>query len=229
MTDKTKPLVSIIIPTKNNVVELAECLETIAKSAFEEIEIIIVDGGSTDDTIEMLDRYSKIISNYISEPDSGVYDALNKGCMLASGRFYLFLGADDRLLNNLKDISLQLKDPNTIYYGDVILQDSNYRYDGKFSVWKLARTNICHQAIFYPETVFKSYRYNLNYPIQADWELNMRLWHDPRFVFKYIDFPITVFGNKGLSSTKEDKTFNNCYLELIKIYFPRDVYVYRKI
>lgn len=228
MDVQNKPLISVIVPTKNRADQLSECLETISQITFNGLEIIVVDGGSIDNTIEIINQYSKIIHNYISEPDCGVYDALNKGCMLASGRYFLFLGADDRLLDTLEDISRHLIDPYTIYYGDVVLQNSKYHYDGQFSAWKLARTNISHQAILYPENVFKSYRYNLKYPIQADWELNMRLWDDPRYRFQYIDYPIAVFGEEGLSSVKEDTEFNHIYLELIKNYFPINVYLYRK-
>ena len=224
-----KPLISIIIATWNMASELEECLTTILSMPFQDFEIIVVDGASKDTTSEVLRHYSHNIADWISEPDAGVYDALNKGITMAKGDFLYFLGADDRLLNNLERVAPYLKDQCTIYYGDVILGRSRKLYDGFFSLYKLARTNICHQGIFYPKRVFNTYTFSLKYPIQADWELNMRLLGKSLYRSKYINIPISQFGEDGLSSTLEDHAFNRDYLQIIKDNFPLQIYIYRRI
>ncbi len=224
-----KPLISIIIATRNMAEELEECLLNIISLSFRDKEIIVVDGASRDNTRDVLQKHSHHLANWISEPDSGIYDALNKGITMAQGDFLYFLGADDRLLDNLNQVAPYLKDQNTIYYGDVILSRSQKLYDGFFTLYKLARTNICHQAIFYPKSVFRTYKFSLKYPIQADWELNMRLLGKSLYRSKYINVPISIFAEEGVSSTRDDHVFNEEYLQIIKKNFPLQIYIYRRI
>lgn len=228
MTDSDRPLISIIIPTRNMAESLEKCLASIEARSLANKEIVIVDGASEDSTHSVLNRYSSIVTHRLSEPDKGIYDALNKGCEMARGCYFYFMGSDDTLTEQFESIENLLIRPDTIYYGDVILAATGKRYDGAFSRFKLARTNISHQAIFYPREVFNSHRYSLKYPIQADWELNMKLWSESQFQFQYIDRLVALFAETGISSSQQDAAFDQDYLLLIKKYFPPRIYFYRK-
>ena len=97
------------------------------------------------------------------------------------------MGSGDILNNVLAEVEPNLKDPYTIYYGNVYRKDLNRIYDGRFSPFKFAVVNISHQAIFYPSKAFRKYQYNLHYRMQADHALNMNLYGDKQYSFKFIN------------------------------------------
>ena len=229
MKDRDRSLISIIIPTRNRAESLEKCLLSIIALSCSDLEIVVVYGASDDNTPQLLEHYADHLTAWISEPDQGIYDALNKGCGMAHGDFFYFLGSDDTLTDQFCKVENDLIDPGTIYYGDVIFIKTGKKYAGPFTQFKLARTNISHQAIFYPRTVFSNHRYSLKYPIQADWELNMKLWGDPEIQVKYINVPVAFFAESGISSSQQDISFNQDYLLLIKKYFPTHIYIYRKV
>lgn len=221
-----RPRISIIICVRNARNQLSGALENIRRQLCSDLELILVDGDSSDGTKEFIEEHKTIIRQWISEPDNGVYDAMHKGISMALGEWMLFLGADDRLRDGvIQRVLPQLLDPAVIYYGDVWMPGRATRWAGRFSTLKLARTNICQQAIFYPRIVFQKYRFDLRYPIQADWELNMRCWADPGLRFQYLPEVISDFNDVGgLSSTHADSTFNKDYNVLLKRHFPFRIY-----
>lgn len=89
------PLVTVITVCLNSSKTIEQCIESVLQQTYENIEYIIIDGGSTDDTLNILGNYSNSIDYYISEPDRGLYHAMNKGLELASGEYILFLNSDD--------------------------------------------------------------------------------------------------------------------------------------
>lgn len=99
-TPTKTPLISIIIPTYNCENTFTIALKSVLSQDLEEKEIIIVDGGSSDGTLDLLNKYDQQIDYWISEPDNGIYDALNKGIDLANGEWLYFLGSDDKLYDN---------------------------------------------------------------------------------------------------------------------------------
>src|SRR5207249_8662492 len=92
------PIVSIVIPVRNGVRTIARTLKSVESQTYTSKEVIVVDGLSTDGTLDVLDEYSNCVSNVISESDQGIYDAMNKGVLRSKGDWLLFLGADDFLL-----------------------------------------------------------------------------------------------------------------------------------
>ena len=96
--DPAHPLVTVITVVHNGAKTLEACLRSVMAQTWPNVEHVVVDGGSTDGTVEMLERFDGDIACWISEPDDGIYDALNKGIRLAAGRAYVVLGCDDLLL-----------------------------------------------------------------------------------------------------------------------------------
>lgn len=201
----TTPQVSIIIVTYNAEKHLNSCLERIKEQEIAGLRIIIIDGGSTDATLDIIKSQEPFIYYWKSEPDQGIYDAMNKGLKYVEDGWVLFLGADDVLESGFRTLLPELKDPQTIYYGMVDVD--NVIYKGPYSKYRLAKMNICHQAILYPVSVFRKYKYNLQYAIWADWLLNMQCWKDPDFTLSYRPFLIAKFGTEGISSTTKDLLF----------------------
>ncbi|HEY0669892.1 MAG TPA: glycosyltransferase, partial [Sphingobacteriaceae bacterium] len=147
-----------------------------------------------------------------------------KGITYTRGKWVYFLGADDRLLAGFAQLATKLENENTIYYGDM-------SYNGqvtsrkKYTAYRLSKETICHQAIIYPAKVFNYYSYNLNYPLVADWVLNLQLWGDKRFKFKFFPYVIADFSMAGASSTNKDLNFFRDRPGLIKKHLGLTIYL----
>ena len=203
--DVNKNSISIIIVTYNAGGTLQQCLDSIYEQTFTGIELIIIDGKSTDNTIDIIKANSDKIAYWKSEADEGVYDAMNKALDAVNGKWVYFMGADDELLPAFSDMARELVDPNAIYYANVFADGAKRL--GKLKDKQLAKVGIYHQAIIYPHTVFKKYRYNTKYKISADFALTMTLYNDKDFKFEYKDYVIANFNHTGISGVNIDVPF----------------------
>ncbi|WP_317169476.1 glycosyltransferase [Mucilaginibacter humi] len=123
----TPPAISIIIVTYNAAGTLQVCLDSIYKQQYPSLKIIIIDGNSTDGTVDIIKANINKIHYWQSEPDAGVYDAMNKAVKHLTGDWVYFIGADDELLPEFSDMALELKDPTAIYYANVFAEGSKRR------------------------------------------------------------------------------------------------------
>jgi glycosyltransferase involved in cell wall biosynthesis len=214
------PYMSIIMPTFNCSGTIRAALDSIIMQTYESKEVVIIDGGSTDSTVDICKEY---VAKYrfivlISEKDQGVYDAMNKGIKIAKGEWIYFLGSDDyfycpNVLFDLIGSIENFKEEFNMIYGNVSSPKLGAKYDGKFDRIKIIKKNICHQAIFYHRTVFEIVGdFNLKYKIEGDWEFNLRCFFNDKIKIKYIDLTIAYYSDGGLSSTASDvhlsKDFN---------------------
>lgn len=212
-------VISVVIVTRNAGALLERALQSVFTQSYPHVEVIVVDGDSTDNTLEIIRRHEGRLKAWLSEPDDGLYDAMNKGVKLAKGDWIYFLGADDVLVNCLDKVRSFLRDKNTVYYGDVYLPSKNKTYAGEFKWHTLVSKNINHQSIFYPRQVFEQYAYNLNYPILADYDLNLRLWGEGKFRFEYMPAVVAVHNDGGISHEKQDEAFLRDKPALVNRYF----------
>lgn len=121
-----KPLISVVIAVYNRIATLQQCIDSISSQTLQEVELIIIDGGSTDGTVELLTANATRLDYWISEPDEGIYNAWNKALRHATGEWICFLGADDYLWGNdsLVRMAAALKTlpiETTLAYGQVML------------------------------------------------------------------------------------------------------------
>jgi glycosyltransferase involved in cell wall biosynthesis len=226
------PLISIITVSFNSVNSIEDTIKSIFNQTFNNYEYIIIDGGSTDGTHQIINKYSDRLGYSISEPDQGIYDAMNKGLAKVNGKYVYFIGADDLLWdkNVLENVAYHLTDESCIYYGEVVFKTRDIKYDGKFSALKLVTRNISHQSIFYPAKVFKEFIFDTRYKVFADYELNLKLFNHSKFKFKYIPITIALFNDTGVSGLNTlDLDFERDRLEIIKKNFPLEVYFYRLV
>jgi glycosyltransferase involved in cell wall biosynthesis len=210
----TFPEISIGVVVYNGVEHIGSVLDSIVGQSYRNIELIVVDGDSNDGTQNVLNEYAQHISVLVCEPDKGIYDAMNKVCSLATGDWLIFLGCDDVLLDALGRIAEQMSDPDSIYYGDVVFRSSGNIYGGVFSKQRLAQMNFCHQAVFYPRSVYKKYSYGLEYRWLADYAYNIKLV-GVGIPFGYVAEVVSVFNDKGGSSFG-DAEFEKEKLDLIR-------------
>ncbi|WP_158618314.1 glycosyltransferase family 2 protein [Chitinophaga lutea] len=223
-------LLSIIIATYNAGAELEACLASIAAQPVRNMEVWVIDGGSTDGTQHILQSLNMPKLRWISEPDEGIYDALNKGIRLARGKWLYFMGADDRLLPGFSELAIRLKEPSTVYYGnsEPFYGDQPPAMEllsGKFSPYRLAKHCMNHQAILYPAAAFQKYRYNLKYRVYADYALNIQLWGDGAFKKEFHPFTIVRYNMTGFSAASDDMAFKHDKLQLIRQHMGWGMYI----
>lgn len=209
----SSPLLSLVIVTLNAARHLQRCLDSIYLQDYPSLQIIVIDGGSSDGTTAILEKNNDRISYWASEKDGGVYFAMNKAVEKATGDWIYFVGADDELTPGFSRLAERLTNRNTIYYGSVWKDDKKYL--GKLSAYKHAKTGINHQAMIYPASVFQKYRYDTDYKISADHVLNMWCWKDPALRFEFIDQVIATFSTDGISSHYKDQLFEERKASLI--------------
>lgn len=220
-----KPKVSLVCVTYNAATALPNLLQSIALNKTDDTELVIIDGGSTDDTLTIIKQNETLVDFWLSEPDKGIYDAMNKAVTYTKGKWLIFLGADDKLIDGFTGMVNELKDPNTIYYGNVLFYGKEFCkvYDDYY----LTKLNICHQGIFYPKAVFENYKYDTKYKVYADYHLNLRLWHDAAFKFEHKDHLVAGFTEGGFSTTTKDEVFDSERNQLFKRYLqPASYYRY---
>lgn len=204
------PTVSIITVVYNGAATLEQTIRSVETQTFMDREYIIVDGGSRDGTLEIIKKYAdRVDSSWVSEPDKGIYDAMNKGIRMARGEWLFFLGSDDTFLNDgvLTDFFATDLQGIDLAYGDVYSKDFKGRYDGEFTLEKLLSRNLSHQAAFYRRSLFHRLGdYDLRYRGHADWEFNLRCFSDPGVRTKYTGVLTASFGVGGISAS-HDKPF----------------------
>jgi glycosyltransferase family 2 len=203
------PLISIITVSYNAVKTIEETILSVLNQTYHNIEYIIIDGGSTDGTIDIIKKYQDRISYWVSEPDKGIYDAMNKGTLKASGEWLNFMNAGDTFYDEqvLEKVFKDKDWSNTdVIYGDVIIKYSKKEELKK--VWPLTQLEkgmpFCHQSSFIKTTLQKQYSFNTNYKICSDYEFFYTLYKKG-YRFKYTDIIIAKFLYGGLSS---DAIFN---------------------
>jgi glycosyltransferase involved in cell wall biosynthesis len=165
------PKLSVVIPCLDSAATLRASLESIQALGRRDIETVIIDGGSKDGTLSIIEERRSQIQYFSSGPDRGIYDAMNKGVDASRGQWILFLGSDDCLHQEFPRILDALLEPGTVYYGDVLLRSTGLRYGGAFSRRRIQFENICHQAILYPKVAFRDRSYRLEFKLLGDHEL----------------------------------------------------------
>jgi glycosyltransferase involved in cell wall biosynthesis len=173
MSRTVVPLISIITVVFRAQQDLPALIESVAHLKQDNVEFIVIDGGSTDGTCELLSQYGSVIDYWVSEPDKGIYDAMNKGIAVARGTFLFHLNAGDRLLE-IPFPELQEAASNGI---DVVafrvLIDDKQEFRPASGVALRLKNTLHHQGTFYRREGFPVY--DVNYRVFADFDANQRL------------------------------------------------------
>lgn len=212
--------ISIIIATYNAGKTLERCLNSIAPQKNEEIELIIIDGGSTDNTLNIIRSHESIIDFYISERDKGIYDAWNKGIEKATGEWIMFIGADDVLLPDAlaQYMNIIHNTPNIENYDYICANNEFIGEDGKIlkimgeaPSWNKMRRYMAaaHVASLHnKKNLFEKVgAYNIEYKICADYELLLRKKDKLNFLFKPIHIAQMKIGGMSFSTKAIIETY----------------------
>ena len=234
MEGTSKLLLSIITVNFNDLEGLKKTVKSVQKQTYDCFEHIIIDGGSTDGSKEFIEENSEFFSYWVSEKDSGIYNAMNKGVDKAKGDYLLFLNSGDWLYNNFVfEKFIGFNPTKDIIYGNTLLINGSKKSLKKMPVKMnigIALTNtINHQTIFFSKNLFNDgSRYDCSYKIVADW-----IFVNNAIIFKkcttqYINLTIPCYDVNGVSSDKNlrikerDKylksNFNRIFIDLLNNY-----------
>ena len=203
--------ISIITVCYNSAATIEKTLLSVKSQTYNDIEYIVVDGGSADGTLELIEKYSTIITKCVSEPDKGLYDAMNKGIAIATGEIIGILNSDDAFLNNsvLENV-VNFHQSNSIdaSVGNIIQHNLEEKIVREYSAskWSPEKLKIgfmpAHPAIFFKRALFEKYgAYRLDFKIGADYELITRFFLKENISWKYSGITTTSMLIGGVSSS----------------------------
>jgi putative colanic acid biosynthesis glycosyltransferase len=203
MTDTAAPLFSIITITRNNLRGLKKTAESVRSQNHADYEWIVIDGASTDGTVSFLAGQD---IPHTSEPDRGIYDAMNKGIEKARGAYLIFMNAGDQFARNdvlMRIAQTAVKSSPDLIYGDAHEgNESRYFYKRAKPVSSIDSGLFTHhQAIFYRAKTLSDLRYNLTYSVAADYDLTRRFLRRAKSV-RYLPFAVCLFEPGGLSQCR---------------------------
>lgn len=204
--------VSIITVCYNSAKTLERTIQSVMGQDYPEIEYIVVDGASKDGTLEIIQKYQSTLSKWISEPDRGMYDAMNKGIAMASGDVIGILNSDDVYMNNhvVSDLISQMqKDHADVVFADLILVDENqpekilrYYDSGQFHPdrfrfgWMPA-----HPTVFVKRAIYDAVgKFATDYQIAADYEMLIRILAVHKASYSYLPRPVVRMRTGGAST-----------------------------
>ncbi|MBQ8780989.1 MAG: glycosyltransferase [Oscillospiraceae bacterium] len=236
---------SIITVTYNAEATIKKTLDSIIMQDFDDYEVVIIDGASSDTTLEIINEYSKSITNYkvLSEKDNGIYDAMNKGISRTTGEYIYFLNAGDFFINEnvLSNVAKYICDyerkygkKKYIFHGDMFRAGKVVTYPDTFKEWKwiyLEHAYFSHQAIFANKNTFNKVPFNTKLKICADRDWLIRTMRDDGKYVHMKGLIIANYAEGGMSSgyksqQKDSLTISKTYGGKKAYYFVR---VKRKI
>jgi glycosyltransferase involved in cell wall biosynthesis len=200
--------ISVITVCKNMARELEQTINSLKIQSFTDFEYIVVDGKSTDNTIEVIKKNQKFIGKYLIESDTGIYNAMNKGINMANGEYVYFLNAGDTLVNEsvLKNVSLKLADYDLVY-GDINIVEGDLVYRNSFehvTNWFLTKNSICHQSLFSKRELFLKWGgFDDSFQIAGDYEWLLRMWYKVKVSRLYLPIVVANFNMGGKSSSQK--------------------------
>ena len=197
---------SIITINFNNRDGLRKTIESVVNQTWQEFEYIIIDGGSTDGSVEVIKEFADRIDYWVSEPDKGIYDAMNKGIDKATGEYCLFMNSADIIYQatTLQDVINQLDGTDIISGILAFPGGGRMESPSAISMYFFYCKTLPHQATFIKSKLLKESPYDTNYKIVSDWKFWIRcLIFDSRS-YKHISNIIAQFDINGISSTHEE-------------------------
>lgn len=203
------PKISIITVSFNAVKVIEETIVSVINQTYTNVEYIIIDGGSTDGTVDIIKEYADKISYWVSESDKGIYDAMNKGGIKALGDFLYFLNAGDSFYNKSSLMSvvkeMELNGNIDVYLGNVICSFRNVlmgvvKAGSLVTAWYTPP----HQGMFIKRALFVNMLYGCSYRLLGDREFLLRLRYERNALFKIIDVVVSEYDLGGLSSSRQN-------------------------
>ncbi len=207
-----KPKVSIITVAYNNLEGLKKTLDSVKTQTWNEFEYIVIDGGSKDDTVSYLESLDNQIDYWVSEPDKGVYNAMNKGIKKAKGEYLIFLNSGDHFYNNkVLEANIKYLEIHDIIYFNLQVNDNEETYIKEYpdvlSFAYFVKDTLPHPATFIKKSLFEKVDYyDERLKIVSDWKFFMDSICKYNASSKRVDIPLSTFYLDGMSSNPKNKS-----------------------
>jgi glycosyltransferase involved in cell wall biosynthesis len=224
--EKERPCISLITVVYNDITGIEKTILSIINQTWRNLEYVIVDGGSTDGTLDIIRKYEAQITRWVSEPDKGLYDAMNKGLSMATGEYVWFINSGDRIFapDTMEKMIGSRDTYPDIYYGGTMIIDAEGRDIGdrrlrppRHLSWKSFRNGmlVCHQSIVVRRNIAPEY--DLNYSIAADIDWVIRVARNAGSIHN-TGLILSRFLEGGLSSTKIEQALRERFAIMRKNY-----------
>lgn len=202
------PLVSVITVVYNGEKYLQQTIDSVRNQTYKNVEYIIIDGGSTDNTLDIIKKNVDVISKWISEPDKGLYDAMNKGVKMSSGVLIGIVNSDDWYENDALELNVKeyLTHPDKkIFHGDKRCIDPNSenfirKAKNKDFLIKYHGMVLNHPTMFIRKDFYKENIYNINLKSLSDYQLVLTAYVEDKKCFHYIPEVISNYRLGGISA-----------------------------
>lgn len=224
------PKISIITINFNDKVGLERTIQSIVNQSYKEFEYIVIDGDSNDGSKEVLEKYSSQITNWISEKDSGIYNAMNKGINLANGEYLLFINSGDELYNHsvLEENINEINTHDLVYFDllQVFENSTNIHvFPSELNNNTFINATIGHPTTFIKKSLFKKVGlYDESLKIVADWKFFSLAFIKHNCTTKHVNKVLSKFYMDGISTMNQEKTnkerekvLNECFGEYIRL------------
>lgn len=200
---------SIITINYNNRDGLQKTIDSVLAQTWKDFEWIIIDGGSTDGSRELIEKYQEYFAYWCSEPDKGVYNAMNKGIAKARGEYLNFMNSGDMFYdNNTLSAVFSKERTSDILYGDCLMVFEHHnmlrRYPQPMELYVLYRRPICHQAMMIRSSLLKDVGYDEAFNICADYKHLMEIAIEGA-TFEHVGIAICQYDMSGISSHYDEQ------------------------
>ena len=212
------PVISIVTVVYNNVSYIEETIQSILNLTYPKIEYIIIDGKSTDGTLEIIQKYNSKIDVLISETDLGIFDAMNKSVNYCNGEWVIFMNSGDKFFdNNILNIFLENNNfgNKIVLYGSTSFLRKNKLYIKETvnlnNIWK--GMPICHQSMFISTNFLRGNLFNLKYTYASDYNLLHDIYLLDKLSIEKLNSPISIISTNGFSEANSINTYKE-YMDI---------------
>ena len=196
-------MISVITINHNNHAGLLKTIDSVVNQTYNNFEYIIIDGGSTDGSVDVIKKYADRIDYWVSEPDNGIYNAMNKGIDVAKGEYCIFLNSGDSFCDyQTLSLSLPFLDGTDVVAGYAKLDTGEIgTLPKEITLQSLYNhQHPCHQSSFIKTELLKKYRYDEKYKLVSDWKFFIQIFIYNNSSYKPIDVVVSVYDTNGISS-----------------------------
>ncbi|MDR0232455.1 MAG: glycosyltransferase [Dysgonamonadaceae bacterium] len=229
-------LITVITVVYNGLNTIEKTIQSVLEQEYP-VEYIIVDGDSSDGTVDIIKQYEKHLTAWVSEKDTGIYDAMNKGTEMASGKWICFLNSGDvfadKYVTQIVAETIKSNNEPDILYGNILVEKSDHTLKERIAKepCNLHRMYFCHQAAFTEKTLLKTFPFDIKHKMSADLKFFKECYYNGcRFV--HLNMPLVIYDTAGISNINREAGLRDNiaiinavdrgiqkYLFLLRLYF----------